>query len=336
MPDYRLYVASSEGSISQYRFNAENGNLVFQNKIITGAEVSFLCASPDGKYLYATQRDDAIREIASYEIDEKTGELNLINKATAEGARPVHLSIDRTGKFIFQANFNGGNFSLIPINADKSLGRCTQTISLGQNPHQIKVDEENKNIYITHMGSDFIAQYQFDSENGKMFPNTPHAINVKSSTGPRHFDFHPNRKWMYVINELNNTITLFNKNENGTLKEIESYSTLPENFHGSNKTADIHIHPVGKYLYGSNRGDNSIAVYSIDQTNGKLSLIEIVSTQGDEPRNFALDPSGKNIVIANRSSNEIIVFKIDEHTGRITAWAGPFAHALPICLLFVG
>jgi 6-phosphogluconolactonase len=332
--DHILYVASSEGSISQYLFNADSGSLAFQNKIYTGAEVSFLCVSPDKKYLYATQRDDAIREIASYKIGEDNRELILVNKATAEGARPVHLSIDKTGRFIFQANFNGGNFSMFPVNADGSLCSSIQTFDLGQNPHQIKVDEDNKNIYVTHMGSDFIAQYLFDSENGRMIPNSPHVINVKSKTGPRHFDFHQNGKWVYVINELNNTITLFTKNANGTLKEVTSYTTLADDFMGSSKTADIHVHPNGRFLYGSNRGDDSIAVYSIDETNGALQLREIVKSQGEEPRSFAIDPTGKFLIVGNRSSNEIIIFEIDAHTGRIVRCAGSYAHSLPICLVF--
>jgi 6-phosphogluconolactonase len=333
--DLRLYVASSEGSISWYRFDTDNGNLVFQDKIRTDVEVSFLCVSPDKTFMYAAQRDDAVRDIASYTIDTASGRLSFVNKVSVEGARPVHLSIDKTGKFIFQANFNGGNFSLIPINADGSLSDRIQTFSLGENPHQIKVDEDNKNVYITHMGGDFIAQYVFDDAAGKMIPNTPHLVSVKSKTGPRHFDFHPNKKWVYVINELNNTITMFNKNANGALEEAESYPALSKDFRGNNKTADLHIHQNGKYLYGSNRGDDSIAVFSINQSNGKITLAEVVKTGGEEPRNFTIDPTGNYLIVGNRISNEIVVFKINEHTGKIKKCAGPYTQPLPICHIFV-
>jgi 6-phosphogluconolactonase len=332
---HRLYVSSSEGSISGYLFDYDTGALVFQNKIMAGCEVSFLCASPDRNYIFATHRDDNVREVASYSINHANGELSLINKISADGARPVHLSIDKTGKFLFQANFNGGNFSLIPVNPDGSLRSSVQTLKLGENPHQIKVDDENKNVYVTHMGSDFIAQYLLDQDEGRLVPNTPDSVCVKKKTGPRHLDFHPNGKWIYVINELNNTITLFGKKNDGTLEEIQSYPTLPGDYLGHNKTADIHVHPGGKYLYGSNRGDNSIAVYSIDQSCGRLELRDIVKTCGDEPRNFAIDPTGNYLLAGNRSSDCIVVFRIDLHDGMLSKCAGPFAHKLPICLLFV-
>ncbi len=329
-----FYAASSEGSISLYYFNHDNGELTFKDKLITGSEPSFLSGTPDGNYLYAALRDDKIHDIASYKIDKKSGSLDLINRITLKGERPVYITVDGNGKFLFTACINSGDFSVIGINNDGSLNEEKESRKIADFCHQIRIDKNNKYVYMPCFKSDLIGQYVFNEKNGTLSPNDPACFTAKKNTGPRHLDFHPNGKWLYVVNELNNTVTFFMINDNGTLKEAQEISTLPDDFSGYSKTADIHIDGSGRFLYASNRGHDSIAIYEIDR-NGNLKLIDIRSTMGKEPRNFVIDPSGNYLVAGNRSSNEIRVFKIDKNSGLLGGCLYVYDHTLPICHYFI-
>jgi len=330
-----FYVSSSEGSISLYHFNSGSGVLTFKDKVMTGSEPSFLSGTSDGKYLFASLRDDKIHDLASYKIDKKSGKLDAINRITLKGERPVYLTADMSGRFLFNACIKGGNFSVIAINMDGSLQEEGESHKIADYAHQIRIDKNNKYVYIPCFKSDVIGQYIFDDKNGTLAANDPQCFVAKKNTGPRHLDFHPNGKWLYAVNELNNTVASFIINDNGTLKEAQNISTLPDDFTEYSKTADIHIDQSGRFLYASNRGHDSIAVYSVDPGNGNLKIIDIKSTMGTDSRNFVIDPSGNYLIIGNRPLGELRVFKIDRSSGLFGGCIHVYRHILPLCHYFV-
>ncbi|MBN2544214.1 MAG: lactonase family protein [Spirochaetes bacterium] len=330
-----FYAASSEGSISLYYFNPKNGELTFKEKIITDSEPSFLSGTHDGKYLFVSLRDDNIHDLTSYKIDKKNGRLEAVNRITLKGERPVYITVDKSGKFLFYACIKGGIFSVIRINKNGILQEESEIHKISDFAHQIRIDLNNKYVYIPCFKSDVIGMYVFDEKKGTLSPNNPECFLCKKNTGPRHLDFHPNGKWLYILNELSNTVTFFMINDNGTLKVMQNISSLPAGFKNFSKTSDIHIDRSARFLYASNRGHDSIAVYGIDRKNGNLELIDIKRTMGNEPMNFIIDPSGNYLIVGNRSSDEIRVFKIDKKSGLLGNCLHVYTHPLPICHYFV-
>ncbi|HEX8637962.1 MAG TPA: lactonase family protein, partial [Pyrinomonadaceae bacterium] len=203
--------------------------------------------------------------------------------------------------------------------------------------HSINLDEENRFAYLCDLGVDKVFIYEFDRKTGKLKPNAAQEFfSTKAGAGPRHFAFHPKGKYTFVINELDSSITSLACDENqGTLQAIETVSTLPADFKRSNSCADIHVSPNGKFLYGSNRGHDSIAAYKIDGKTGKLELIEHASTQGKTPRNFVIEPSGRFLLAANQNSDSIVVFRIDEKSGKLSSAGQPVDAPSPVCLKLI-
>lgn len=306
---------------------------------------TFLEIHPGGRWLYAVNEIanfEGRREgsIEAYEIDRATGRLRLLNRASTRGAGPCHVSLDRTGRMAMIANYGGGSVASYRIGSD---GRLSEAVSFfqhegrGANPkrqegphaHSINATPDNRFAVACDLGTDEIVIYAIDPPSGSMKRHG--AVKLAPGSGPRHFAFHPDGRFGYSVNELLSTVTAFEYRA-GSLREIQTVSTLPDGFSGENTTAEIRVHPNGRWLYASNRGEDSIAVFSVDAKSGRISRIENTPTQGRTPRNFFVEPSGRWLLAANQRSDNIAVFEIDPKTGRLLAAKQGITVGQPVCL----
>jgi 6-phosphogluconolactonase len=327
-------------------FDTETGKLSKPQFLIESKEPAFFIIAPDGNHLY-TCNSGAPGAVTSYAIDRATGQLKLLNEKAAGGGDPSFISLDRTGKFVLNANYQGGNIAVHAIQPDGSFGERTafiQHTGSSINPqrqtkpyaHSIITDPTNRFALAADLGIDKFFVYRFNEKDGTLSPHDPPFVTVKPGSGPRHARFHPNGKWVYLITEIASTTVGYNwDSERGTLAEFQTVSTLPDGFTGTSTCSELEIHPNGKFLYGSNRGHDSIAVFAIDQANGKLSLVQIVDSAGKTPRNFAFDPSAKWMICTNHGSNNAVVFRVDENSGRLTQVGDPVEVPSPFCERFL-
>lgn len=346
------YTTGESEGVYVYRMNGVTGTLELASTAEAGENPSFLAIHPQCQYLYAVNEISEFEgkpsgNVSAFAIDQTSGELTFLNRKSSVGTGPCHLTVDSTGKFILAANYGGGSVCMLPIQADGSLGEATDFIQHsgssinpqrqeGPHAHSIMIDPANRYAFAPDLGLDKIVSYRIDLTAGKLVPNNPPSAAVKAGAGPRHFDFHPNRKFAYVINELDSTITAFDYDEtSGALSETQTISTLPADFSGISHTADVHVHSSGRFLYGSNRGHDSIAIFEIDEDTGKLNTVGYESTQGETPRNFGIDPSGTFLLAANQTTDTIITFRIDEETGILTPTGQVTEVPAPVCLQFV-
>jgi len=265
----------------------------------------------------------------------------------SRGADPCHISLDRTGKFVLVANYSGGNLSVFPVAEDGRLGEASDFIQhKGSGPnhdrqeaahaHWIDLSADNRFALNADLGMDEIFIYRFDASKGKLTPNDPPFAKVAPGAGPRHLAFHPNGRFAYVVDELNSTVTTFSYNAKaGTLHELQTVPTLPKDFSGESTTAEVAVHPNGKFLYASNRGHDSLAVFAIDPSKGTLKFVEHVSVKGKTPRNFEIDPTGKRLLVANQESDNMVEFAIDQATGKLTATGTEIKVPAPVCVKFL-
>lgn len=344
------YTNTGSKGIYLYKFNTTSDSLNFVNATEDVVNPSYLAVASSGNYLYAVNEIndfDTLKSgsVTAFEIDKETKSLSVLNRISSGGAHPCYISIDADSKFILTANYTGGNIASAAINNDGSLGEIIDaahhsgsSIVSGRqdapHAHFVTLDPQNKFVYAVDLGIDKVMIYKF--ENGKLIPNEPAFVALSPGAGPRHMVFHPTNNYAYVITELNNKIYAFKCDRlSGSLTEIKNYSTLPLDFDGVSYCADIHIHPNGKYLYGSNRGHNSIVIFSIEQDSGQLTLIGHESTRGDWPRNFTIDPSGKFLLVANQKSNNITVFRINQSSGELEFTGITETVPVPVCLKFL-
>lgn len=313
---------------------------------------SFLALHPDGKHLYAVSESQRFAgkpsgSVTAFDVTDDGRELSLINEQSSEGTGPCHLAIDRSGKFLVVANYGGGSVTALPIRADGGLAPASDHVQhagssvnprrqQGPHAHCVNFDATGRFLISCDLGLDKILIYQFDAQRGTLQPNAAMAaVTVAPGAGPRHFAFHPSGKYAYAINELNSTVTAFLYDPStGTLATIESCSTLPADFEGQNSTAEIEISPDGRYLYGSNRGHNSLAIFAIDSSSGKLTYLANQSTLGKTPRNFALTPNGSFLLAANQDSDSVTVFRRDQASGRLTATGHRLGIPQPVCVIY--
>jgi 6-phosphogluconolactonase len=314
---------------------------------------SFLAIHPTRRYLYAVGEisNYAGRKsgaVSAFRIDPETGLLALLNQQPSQGTGPCHVVVDRTGRNVLVANYGSGSAACLPIARDGRLGKATSSVQhegssvnprrqQGPHAHAIELDAANRFAFVPDLGLDKVFIYRFDAERGQLAPNDPPWVAVAPGSGPRHFAFHPSGRFAYVINEMGSTVTAFRYDApRGALESIQTVSTLPEGFKGENTTAEIAVHPSGKFLYGSNRGHDSIAIFAIDASTGKLRAVGHEPTQGKTPRNFALDPTGRYLLAANQATDNVVVFRIDATTGALR----PTGHSLgvpsPVCVVVVG
>jgi 6-phosphogluconolactonase len=330
----------AEGIYTLYQ-NPENGSLKFGATVAKIINPSFVKVSKDNKYLYAVselgENDAASGFIYSYKINPDHS-LTETGKLSTEAYAPCHIAMDQTGEFVFISNYVGGVVVVYKKKADGSLEK-RQKINLdnqeSSNAHSVSISANNKHAYIADLGNDKIRIFDFDVEKGILTPNQQAFVALEKGAGPRHFTFSKDEKYAYSINELNSSISVFVLNETGGVQLIQNISSLPEDFTDKNSAAEIQLHPSGKYLYASNRGDNSIAAFRINENSGRLESIGYTSTQGQTPRNFALSPDGSYFYAANQDSNTISIFKVDPENGELIPHLEPLEVKTPVCIEFM-
>jgi len=339
----------SEG-IYIYRMDIKTGDLHFV-KTVKATSPAFLAIHPNDKFLYAVNEVKKFKgkpggAVSAFMIDSKTGDLTFINQQPSFGGSPCYLSIDKSGKYVFVANYGGGNLSVFPVQKDGSLGDATDIVQHngsgvnkerqeGPHAHSINPDPAGNYAFAADLGIDKMMIYKPDQKTGKLIPNHTPWVKTRDGAGPRHFTFHPNGKFAFLINELDNSIISYSYDaKNGVLDEIQTVSTLPQDFSGQSSCADIHVSPDGRFVYGSNRGHDSIVIFAIDEKTGKLTLVGFEPTLGHTPRNFALDPTGTYLLAANQKSDNIVVFKIDRQTGKLEPTGQSINVPNPVCVKF--
>lgn len=343
------YTRGKSEGIYVYRMDASSGALQFASKTAGVSNPSFLAIHPQRCYLYAVSEvsESAGKPsgaVAAFKIDPETGELTRLNQQPSHGAGPCHLSVDKTGQFVLVANYAGGSVAVLPIQDDGQLGEATDFIQHqgssvdprrqgGPHAHSVTLDPANRYAFVADLGLDKIMIYQLDLSQGKLKPNDEPWAQIKAGAGPRHFDFHPNGRYAYLINELDSTLTAFTYDETrGRLREIQTVPALPEDFEDTSYCADIHVSPSGKFVYGSNRGHNSIVIFEIDDGTGKLTYVDHEPTRGETPRNFAIDPTGTFLLAANQNSDTIVTFRINQQTGKLMPTEHVAEVPTPVCL----
>ena len=310
---------------------------------------SFLALHPNRRFLYAVNETGEGRrgtgQVTAFAIG-ADGKLTQLNQQPSRGSAPCHLVVDRTGKTLLLANYGGGSVAAFPIGPDGRLGESSafvQHAGSSTNPqrqkaphaHSINLDAANRFAVAADLGLDKVLVYRFDASKGTLSPNEPPSTSVKAGSGPRHFAFHPNGRNAYVINEIASTVTAFQYDAaQGVLKEVQTLSTLPKGYTGDTSTAEVQVHPSGKFLYGSNRGHDSIAVFAIE-ANGTLRYVENTPTGGSTPRNFGISPDGKYLLAANQQTNNVVVFRIDPKSGRLTSTGNTLEVPSPVCVKFL-
>ena len=334
----------SEG-VYVYKFNSADGTAKEISHVKT-SNPSFVTFSPDGNFVYAVHetapQDGKGGDIASFLFNKEKGTLTFINRQLSGGDHPCHVETDKTGRWLFASNYSSGSLSMLPINPDGSLGKATtiQHTGVGKNPtrqkgphtHGAIITADNRQLIVTDLGIDKVMIYDLAAGSGKLSPAKPPFVQSVPGSGPRLITFHPNNEYAYLIEELSGTVVFFHYKK-GKLELQQRISTLPAGDTSFAGSADIHVSPDGKFLYASNRGEvNTIAIFSIDKGDGKLSLIGHQSTLGKTPRNFSIDPSGKYLLCENQNSDQVVIFKRDRRTGLLTDSGNRIAVGKPVCI----
>ena len=345
------YTATESEGIYVYRLDQSTGALEYVSEATGVENPSFLAIHPEKRYLYAVNEvgqfaGQSSGAVSAFSIDSETGALTFLNQQPSGGGAPCHLSVDATGQYVLTANYGGGSVCVHPIQEDGSLGEMTDFVQhegssvnpqrqRGPHAHSIVIEPGNSYAFAPDLGLDKVLIYQICLTEGKLTPNHQPSAQVAPGAGPRHFDFHPSRKYAYVINEIGNTVTAFTYDEtDGTLNEIQTITTLPDDFDGTSHTADVHVAPSGKFLYGSNRGHDSIVIYAIDENTGRLTYVDHEPTQGKSPRNFAIDPTGTFLFAENQGTDNIVTFRINQETGKLSPTGHVTEVPMPVCMIF--
>ncbi len=345
------YTGGTTGSEGIYAltFDDATGALTPRGLAAATASPSFLTISTDRRTVFAVNELETYEgapggSVTSFAVDGRGATLTRINTQPTRGAHPCHLELDRTGRFLAVANYTGGNYAVLPVGGGGRLdpavavvagtGRGPTARQEGPHGHAVTFDAANRFLIATDLGLDRVLIYRFDAKTGALAPHQPPSVALAAGAGPRHFAFHPNGRQAFVINELDSTITsLAWDAASGAFSTIGTVSTLPAGLKTASTTAEIQVHPSGRFVYGSNRGHDSIAVFSVAPA-GTLSLVEIKSTRGRTPRNFTIDPTGRWLLAANQESSTIVVFAIDASTGALTPVGTPVASPTPVSILF--
>lgn len=351
-----LYVGTYSGPKSKgiYRmtFDARTGALGAPELAAEGPSPSFLATDPRRRFLYAVHETgefggEKTGSVSAYAIDGATGALRLLNQRSSRGVYPCHISVDSTGRMVMLANYGDGVVASFPVLPDGSLGAAASVIRQagtgpnqarqeGPHAHAIYADRTNRHALAADLGADRVFVYDMDPAAGTLRAASVAPAELAPGSGPRHLAFGPGARRVYVINELVSTITACEWDAAaGMLRPGQSASTLPEGWAGQSTTAEIEVHPSGRFVYGSNRGHDSLAIFRIEAASGGLSLVGFQPTGGRNPRNFAIDPTGSYLVAGNQDSDSIVVFRIDQRSGKLTATGQSASVGLPVALLFV-
>lgn len=343
--------AGASRGIYRYRMDARNGALRPAGAPAVTADPSFLVRHPTRPLLFAVNEltelgGAATGAVTAFAVDRRTGALAARNRRVSHGGAPCYLSVDRTGRFALVANYVGGSVAALPIGDDGRLGEATSVVRLtGRGPHPerqrsphahcIILDPANRYALVADLGTDRVSAFPFDATAGTLAERGAPSVALRPGAGPRHLAFHPGGRLVYVVNELDSTLAALEYDPaTGALRAVQTLPTLRGRVPAGNSPADLHVAPSGRFLYLSNRGHNSIAVFAIHPATGALSFVDQTPTRGDWPRNFAIDPSGRFLLVANQRSNSIVPFRVDAASGRLTLAGGPVRVPAPVCILF--
>lgn len=344
----RVLNGRGEG-IYVFHMDPHSGSLEPCGTIKEVVNPSFLAMNPEKPFLYAVNemkefRGEPTGTVSSFSVDPEEGEFEFLNKRPTQGTDPCHVTVDKTGNYAFVANFSSGSVSAYPIIGEEGLGEATEFIQHrgssadpnrqeGPHAHSVTLGPANRHAYVCDLGMDKVLVYGFDSGSGKLKAKSKQHFETRPGAGPRHFKFHPNGEFAYLINELDSTlVALSYEKESGALTEIQTVSTIPEDFEGENTCAEVQVSPSGEYVYGSNRGHDSIVIYKIDPGTGKLSYVDHQSSLGKTPRHFSIDPTGRFLLTANQDSDTVVTFKIDQKTGELENIGQITDVPTPVCI----
>lgn len=346
---FGTYTGGQNASKGIYRstLDLDTGRLSEPTLATEARNPSFLEIHPNGKFLYAVSESGGAGSVSAFAIEAGTGNLTLLNQQPSKGAGPCHVNIDHAGRNVLVANYGSGSAAVIPIQSDGSLAEPTGFVQhegssvnprrqKGPHAHSINVSADDRFAFVADLGIDKVMIYKLNVDKGTIVANDPAFAKVKPGAGPRHFTFSPDGKYAYVINELHCTVTAFAYDPaSGTLTEIQTVPTLPSDFKGSSTCAEVRVHPSGKFLYGSNRGHDSIAVYCIDPAKGTLAFVEHETSDIKTPRNFNIDPTGTFCLVANQGGDSVVVFRIDQNTGALEPTSHKISIGKPVCVRFL-
>lgn len=347
--EYLAYVGGYGPGINAFRFHTANGRLTPLGMAVQTPAASFLLVHPNGHYLYAVNEMGKNEDtLSAFAIDAKTGKLSWLNTVPSRGSAPCHLALDKTGRFLAVANYASGSIAVFPVLSDGRLGESVgfsqhQGGSVnperqkGPHAHCVVFSPDNRFLLSADLGADKVFLYRFDASSGKIEPNDPAFYVATPGSGPRHLEFHPNGQWVYLIHEMASTVTRLDYDANrGTLEREQTVSTLPESFNGANIAAEVVINAAGDRLYASNRGHNTVALFSIDGgRDGMLAAMEQTSSLGKTPRQFVLDPTGGYLLVANQDSDNLVVFRVHPKTGEVQPDGPVEKIEKPSCIAFV-
>lgn len=353
---YYLLVGTYDSPLSEgiyvYDFNSADGT-AREISHIKSSNPSFLAISADNRYVYAVNENaDSITHkggsVSSFSFDKKNGTLKLLSKQSSQGDHPCYVSVDKTGKWVLAGNYTSGNFSVLPVIKNGVLGKAKTVIQhKGSGPdssrqqsahvHAVYLKNGGAELFVPDLGTDKLMRYRLNTATGAVTPAAGGHITVSPGTGPRHIDFHPNGKFAYLVQELTSAVVVYKTKTGGGLEEIQNNSALPYTYRGpQGGAADIHVSPDGKFLYCSIRGlANTIAVFSIDQVSGMITMVESVFVEGEKPRNFNFDPTGNFLLVGNQNSDEIVIFKRDRESGKLTDSGNRIRLGKPVCIKWI-
>ena len=341
-----VYIASGgeeSTGVCLYAMDVSSGVLELLSRNLDGGPPGFMLFNSDQNRLYACtsipgDEDQPNGRVSAFVIDPGTGELTFLNQECAQGDTPCYLSIDRTGRHLLVGTYSSGTVAVLPVAADGQLGPATDVVQHEgtSHVHSVVLDPDSRFVFVGDLGLDKIMSYRLDAERGRLTPNDPPWTETPAGAGPRHFAFHPNGFWAYVINQINNTFIAYSYDEEGgTLTPIQTIGSLPEGFSGTSWSGNILIHPSGQFLYGTNRGHNSIAIMEIDPDTGELTVRGHEPTRGDYPWHVEIDPTQSFLMAANSQGNNVVVFRIDAENGALTPTGREVEVPSPTCIRMI-
>jgi 6-phosphogluconolactonase len=352
---YLVYVGTytDHGSkgIYAYRFDSSTGKMTSLGLAAETTEPSFLAVDSSGRFLYAVNETETYNgqptgAVSAFAIQPDTGKLSLLNQVSSRGTDPAHITLDRTGKYALVANYTSGSVAVFALLKDGRLGEVTSFVQhkgssinperqKGPHAHAIALAPDNRFAVVADLGLDQLLVYSFDAVKGTL-GTQPQVVKASPGAGPRHLVFSTDGRFLYMLNEMQSSVAAYSYDAaSGALHELQTISSLPKGFSSENTAAEIEIDPSGKFVFASNRGDDSIAVFAIDSYTGMLTHVETDSSGGKTPRNFAIDPTGSWLLAANQDSDNIVVFGIDQKTGRLRPRGDVLQVPSPVCLKFV-